>query len=280
MLSLYILLSVVIISLISLVGALTLSLSKSFLHKILYVLVGLAAGALFGDAFLHLIPEAFEHAGESAMIPIIVIAGILTFFVLEKFLHWHHHHHLEDGEECHEAENIGSESGKIKPLGILVLTSDSIHNLVDGIIIAASFFISVEVGIATTIAVALHEIPQEIADFGLLVHSGMSRVKALVWNFITALFAVLGAGITILFGVFLEPFVFHAGAFAAGAFIYIAGSDLVPEIHKTRNIKNSFIQFVSILVGIAIMFSLVFLEGEHGDEGEWHLEESLELGIH
>lgn len=268
MLTFYILLSVFAVSLISLFGALTLSFQKEFLQKILFVLVGLAAGALFGDAFLHLIPEAFEHVENWVIISLLVLAGILTFFVLEKFLHWHHHHGVESVEECHTLEQMENYKGKIKPLGVLVLTSDSVHNLVDGVIIAASFFISIEVGIATAIAVALHEIPQEIADFGLLVHSGMSRLKALTWNFATALFAVLGASLTILFGVFLESYIFHIGAFAAGAFIYIAGSDLVPEIHKTRNLKKSAIQFASIIVGILIMLSLVALEEGHHDEEE------------
>lgn len=264
----YILLSVFAISLISLVGLVTLSWKKEFLQKILFVLVGLAAGALFGDAFIHLIPEAFEHVENWIIISLLVLAGILTFFALEKFLRWHHHHHIEMEDECHALGEVGDQTGKIKPLGVLILTSDAIHNLVDGVIIAASFFISIEVGIATAIAVALHEIPQEIADFGLLIHSGMKRVQALTWNFATALFAVLGAGLTILVGAVLEEYVFHIGAFAAGAFIYIAGSDLVPEIHKTRNLKKSSIQFLSIIVGIVIMLSLVALEGEHNDEIE------------
>ncbi len=264
----YIIFSVFIISLISLVGALTLSWKKEFLQRALFVLVGLAAGALFGDAFLHLIPEAFEHTDRLTLVSLLIIAGFLAFFILEKFLHWHHHHGIEDSETCLVSEELKNSGGRIKPLGVLILTSDSIHNLVDGVIIAASFFISIEVGIATTIAVALHEIPQEIADFGLLVHSGMSRLKALIWNFATALFAVLGAAMTIALGSVLEGYVFFIGAFAAGAFIYIAGSDLVPEIQKTRNPKKSAIQFVSILVGIAIMLSLVALEDEHNDELE------------
>lgn len=261
----YILFSVFIVSLISLIGALTLSWKKEFLQKALFVLVGLAAGALFGDAFIHLIPEAFEHADSWTLISLLIIAGFLAFFILEKFLHWHHHHGVE-GEECLVSGELKNPDGKIKPLGVLVLTSDSIHNLVDGVIIAASFFISIEVGIATAIAVAIHEIPQEIADFGLLVHSGMSRLKALIWNFATALFAVLGAVMTIALGSILEGYVFYIGAFAAGAFIYIAGSDLVPEIQKTHNLKKSAIQFISILVGVAIMLTLLAFEVEHEEE--------------
>lgn len=266
MIYLYIFLSVFAVSLISLIGLIALSLKKDFLQKTLFIFVGLAAGALFGDGFIHLIPEAFENTSNPIIISLVILSGILTFFILEKFLHWHHFHNIEKEDEVEALAEEYAERGRIKPLGILVLTSDAIHNLIDGVIIAASFFISVEIGIATTIAVMLHEIPQEAADFALLIHSGMKRTQALAWNFASALFAVLGAGFTILAGAFLEPFVFHVGAFAAGAFIYIAGSDLVPEIHKTRDVKKSAIQIVSIAVGILFMLSLTALESDEASQ--------------
>ncbi|MEK7552329.1 MAG: ZIP family metal transporter [Patescibacteria group bacterium] len=257
MLSLYILLSVFGISLISLIGIFALSFKAEFLQKALFIFVGLAAGAFFGNAFLHLIPESFEAVENAEIISLFVIGGILIFFVLEKFLHWHHHHAGgEEVEEGHALEMVDLPSKKIKPLGFLILISDSIHNFVDGVVIAASFGISVEVGIATTIAIALHEIPQEVADFALLLHSGMSKAKALWFNFASALFAVLGAGVAILASNFISgvnPFI---AAFAAGAFIYIAGSDLVPELHKTHSAKKSLIQFISIIVGVLLMFFL------------------------
>jgi len=257
MLSLYILLSVFGISLISLVGIFALSFKTDFLEKMLFIFVGLAAGAFFGNAFLHLIPESFRAVENTINVSLAVIVGILIFFILEKFLHWHHHHAgTEDAEESHAHEMVDLPSKKIKPLGFLILISDSIHNFVDGVVIAASFSISVEVGIATTIAIALHEIPQEVADFALLLHSGMSKAKALWFNFASALFAVLGAGVAIVASNFvsgINPFI---AAFAAGAFIYIAGSDLVPELHKTNNAKKSLIQFIAIIVGIALMFFL------------------------
>lgn len=263
----YIFSSVLVVSLVSLIGAFTLSFNKDFLQKVLFAFVGLAAGALFGDAFIHLLPEAFEHVDNSVLISVLALSGIIIFFMLEKFLLWHHHHmhSLEDGEleaEEHifEQNKLLNQGKKIKPLGVLVLTSDAIHNLVDGIVIATSFLISIEVGIATTIAVILHEVPQEIADFALLVHSGMSKSKALVWNFTTAIFAILGAFLVVLMGSFLEGYTAHIGAFAAGAFIYVAGSDLVPEIHKTRDFKKSTIQFVSIIIGVLVMLLLTVLE--------------------
>jgi len=259
MITIYILISVFFISLISLIGIFVLSFKTDFLQKILFVFVGLAVGAFFGNAFLHLIPEAFEAVENTAFISLFVILGIMVFFALEKFLHWHHHH-----GDAEEAEEIGAlnqnqidvSSKRIKPLGFLVLISDSIHNFLDGVVIAASFGISIEIGIATTIAIALHEIPQEVADFALLIHSGMSKAKALLFNFASALFAIVGAIVAILASNFfagINPFI---AAFAAGAFIYIAGSDLVPELHKTHNAKKSLIQFIFILIGVALMFFL------------------------
>ena len=175
--------------------------------------------------------------------------------------------------------HLDTSEGKVKPLGYLVLVSDTVHNFIDGLIIAAGFMISVEVGIATTLAVILHEIPQEIADFSLLLHSGIKKGKALFLNFVTALSAILGALTFIWFEGRIENFAPMLGAFAAGAFLYIAGSDLVPEIHKTRDVKKSAIQFISILVGVSIMFSLVLFEGEeHGHGGaDQHVSETQVL---
>jgi zinc and cadmium transporter len=250
----YILLSVFIVSLVSLVGVFTLSFKETFLKRILFVLVGLAVGAFLGGAFLHLIPESLEAVGDAHKVSLYVLAGILLFFILEKFLHWHHSHG-DSGEDVHTQEEVVS-NHRITPLGYLVLSSDALHNFLDGLIIAASFLVGVEVGVATTIAIILHEIPQEIADFGLLLHSGFSKAKALLFNFISALFAVLGAVLAIIAGSFFEHISPFVAAFAAGAFIYIAGSDLVPEIHKTRSPRKSLIQFVSIVLGIVIMLLL------------------------
>lgn len=244
--------SVVIVSLISLIGIVALSLRKDFLQKSIFLIVSLAIGALFGDALIHLIPEAFEKIKNPAFVSLLIISGILSFLALEKFLRWHHDH-------GHSAP-MEHGNNRIKPLGFLVLISDSIHNLVDGIIIGASYLISIEVGIATTVAIILHEIPQEISDFGLLIHSGFTKMKALAINFMTALSAIVGVGISFIFSGSSEVFVPAVLAFAAGGFIYIAGSDLVPEIHKTSDLKRSLLQFIAILVGIGLMFALLLFE--------------------
>lgn len=266
---LYIFLSVLLISLISLVGVVALALNKNVLDRVLFILISVAAGALFADAFVHLIPGSFAEVADSSLVSATILAGILIFFVLEKVLHWHHAHHLGEDNECDHCLTE-EENGHIKPLGFLVLSSDSIHNFVDGLIIAASYMVSIEVGIATTIAVALHEIPQEIGDFALMVHSGFSRLSALVFNFLSALFAILGAMVAVFIGSVTEEAVPFILAFAAGGFIYIAGSDLLPEMHKIKSIKKSLIQFTALLLGIVLMFSVESIVESYFPEGHGH----------
>lgn len=250
----YTLISVVGISLISLVGIFTLSLNERFLRRIIFILVALATGALFGDAFLHLIPEAIEEIGNVEHVFLAVIAGILTFFTLEKILQWNHaHHHRCDHGICPPED-------KKKPLGTLILFSDGLHNFIDGIIIAASFLISIEVGIASTIAILIHEIPQEIGDFGILIHSGFTRGQALLVNFLSASTAILGAVLTLIFSEIAGTFLTWILPFAAGIFIYIAGSDLVPELHKRKKIKSAVLELLGIIAGVAAMYLLLFLE--------------------
>lgn len=257
MIGIYAFASVILISLISLIGIFALSLRKGFLKRSVFALVGLAVGALFGDVFIHIIPEIFGEFSNTATASMFVLAGILIFFSLEKFLLWRHSHdaHQNCDEITGECPDI-----KIKPVGMLIFFSDSVHNLIDGIIIGVSYLISIEVGIATTIAVILHEIPQEISDFGILIHAGYSRAKALLVNFISALFAILGTAIAFMLQGSIEQFIPIVLALGAGGFIYIAGSDLVPELHKTSNIKNSVIQFLMILVGIGLMFLVAVFE--------------------
>lgn len=243
--------AVSIISVISLTGAATLSLNQKFMRKILFLLLSLAAGAMLGDAFIHLIPEAFEEVGDTTLVSLFVLGGILSFLIIEKFLHLHHSH----GRDEHELDHP-----KVHPIGRLAIVSDSIHNFVDGLAIGASFLVSPEIGIATTIAIALHEIPQEIGDFGLLIHAGLSRGSALMWNFISALTAFLGLGVAFLIADFSNSVAPLIAAFAAGNFIYIACSDLLPELHKTTSIRNSALQFLTIIVGLGAMVLLIGLE--------------------
>jgi zinc and cadmium transporter len=239
------------VSLVSLIGITTLSLKQDFLKRALFLLISLAAGALLGDAFIHLLPEAFEEASDPLTVSLLVLAGILTFFVLEKFLHWHHSH----GEDEFSAEHA-----RIHPVGHLVLVSDGVHNLVDGLAIGAAFLVSPEVGIATAIAIALHEIPQEIGDFGLLIHAGFSRTKALLLNFASALTAFLGLGLAFWLSSLGDSLAPLIAAFAAGNFIYIALADLVPELQKTKGGGRSVLQFVVIVIGLAAMVMLLGLE--------------------
>lgn len=248
--------AVLAVSLISLIGLATLSFKEGALRKVLFLLISLAAGALLGDAFIHLLPEAFAEADPVA-VSVFALAGILSFLMLEKFLHWHHSH----GEETEEGEHV-----RIHPLAHLVIVSDSVHNLVDGIAIGAAFLVSPEIGIATTIAIALHEIPQEIGDFGLLLHSGFSRSRALAMNFLSALTAFAGIGIAFWLAETHESLVPLIAAFAAGNFIYIALADLVPEIHKTRGGVRGIAQFIVILAGLGVMVGLTQVEAPHQEE--------------
>lgn len=243
----YSFLSVLTVSLVSLVGLFFLSLQNEVLKKYLCIFISLAIGALLGDAFIHLIPEAFEKISSPTTVSILVITGILIFFVMEKFLHWHHHG--EDTEETH-----------IHPVGKLILFTDGFHNLIDGIIIGTSFLVSIPIGIATTFAVFLHEIPQEVGDFAVLIHSGYSRKKALYLNFISALTAMLGLAIAIIFGSLAETFVNWVLPIAAGGFIYIAVADLIPELKETKKLNHIILQLASILLGIILMISLLFIE--------------------
>jgi zinc and cadmium transporter len=236
-----------VVSLVSLIGVFFLALKEDKLRKYISFFISLAIGALLGDAFIHIIPEAFESKLDINLSAILIILGIILFFIIEKFIHWHHHG--EDKEEDH-----------IHPVGKLVLFTDGFHNMIDGIIIGASFLVSIPLGIATTIAVILHEIPQEIGDFAVLIHSGYTKNKALLWNFISALASFLGLIIVFIFGNIIEGSIIWFMPVAAGGFIYIALADLIPELHKTNNIKHSIIQISIIMLGVLSMIALTLLE--------------------
>ena len=244
---LYALVSVFIVSLISIVGIFTLSIKAEKLNKILIYFVSFSAGALLADAFVHLLPSVVETSGFNLTISLSLLSGILIFFVLEKVIKWRHCHDTDCKEHVHS-------------FAYMNILGDAVHNFIDGLIIAASYIVSIPVGIATTMAVIFHEIPQEIGEFGLLLYGGFSKTKALLVNFLSALTAVLGtvAGL-LLAGVFsniqeiLVPI-------AAGGFIYIAGSDLIPEMHKETKLAKSLIQILVFLAGIAVMIALLALE--------------------
>ncbi len=244
---LYTIVSVMLVSLISFIGVVTLSMNAERLKQILIYLVSLSAGALFGDAFIHLLPEIVEETGWELTTSLSIMGGILTFFVLEKILHWHHYHLPHTKEQIH-------------PFAVMNLIGDGVHNFIDGLIIGASYLVSIPVGMATTIAVGVHEIPQEIGDFGVLLHGGFSKGKAVFYNFLSALMAFLGAIVSLVLNVLMGNVTTYLIPFAAGGFIYIAGSDLIPELHKEVKVKKSLIQFMAFIVGILVMFALLGLE--------------------
>lgn len=243
----YSLLAVIIVSLVSLIGVVSLAFKDEYVKKYIGLFISLAIGALLGDAFIHIIPESFEKLRDPNITSLLIISGLMIFFLLEKLIHWHHHG--EDKEEEH-----------VHPVGKLVLFSDGIHNLIDGIIIGVSFIVSIPLGFATTLAVILHEIPQEIGDFAVLLHAGYSKQKALLYNFISALFAVLGVLIVFILGDVIENYILWFLPIAAGGFIYVALADLIPELHKHTGRTNLILQIGSLTLGVLLMLSLTLLE--------------------
>lgn len=243
----YSLTSVLIVSLISLVGIFTLSIKTEKLKRILIYFVAFSAGALLADAFFHLLPSVIKENGFSVEISFSLLAGILLFFILEKIIHWYHCHLPITKEHKH-------------PFTYMNIFGDALHNFIDGLIIASSYILSIPVGIATTLAVIFHEIPHEMGEFGLLVYGGFSRRKALFVNFLSALTSILGALIGLWLGGYIPGMEIVLVPVAAGGFIYIAASDLIPEMHKETALSRSMIQILCFIIGILIMLALLFLE--------------------
>jgi zinc and cadmium transporter len=240
--------SVIAISAISLTGVLVLWLKDKQLEKILLYLVSFSVGGLFGDAFIHLIPEAIEESGFGTSVSLLILLGIIFSFIMEKFLQWRHCHIPTSSEHPHS-------------FAYMNLFGDAVHNLIDGLIVGGSYLVSVPIGISTTLAVVFHEIPQEFGDFGVLIHGGFKKRKAVWFNFLTALTAILGAVIALVVGATLVGFIPLLIPFAAGNFIYIAGSDLIPELRKDEpDLKKATLQVVSITLGVAVMLLVLLLE--------------------
>ena len=219
---------------------------EKLLQKILLFLVSLSAGALMGGAFIHLLPEAQEKYRDGNMFLIVLLSFIFFFFV-EKLLHWRH---------CHKGKC------EIHTFGYINLFGDAVHNFIDGLVIAATFLTDIKLGIATSLVVFLHEIPQEIGDFGVLLYSGFGRKKAIISNFLVALTAVLGGLIGYFLSFSIDRFTTYLLPFTAGGFIYIAASDLMPEIRKETNLKKSLVSFAVFIVGILLMFLVKFIGHE------------------
>jgi zinc and cadmium transporter len=231
-----ILASVMSISLIAFIGVLFVGLNEKILKRLLMAMVSFASGTLLGGALIHLLPEAVEM--DHTITPFhYAILGVVVFFAMEKFLYWRH---------CHEGEC------PVHMFVYLNLFGDGLHNFIDGMIIAATYLISIDLGFATTLAVGFHEIPQEIGDFGVLIYGGFSKRKALAYNFVSAVTAILGALAT-YFLAYLQTIENLLVPFAAGGFIYIAAADLIPELHKRFRVRDSVVQLVAIMLGIGLM---------------------------
>lgn len=245
------LLSVVVVSLVSLIGLATLALDIRRTRRLATLLVSFAVGALLGDAFIHLIPEAF--AGESGTLrpSLLVLAGMMLFFLVEKLLRHRHGalHHPDDVEQ------------RRPELATINIVGDAIHNFIDGMMIAASYLASPTLGISTTIAVLLHEVPQEFGDFGILVHSGMGVRRAALVNLGSASLAVAGAVIALVAGTLVGSTVVELLLpVTAGGFVYIAAADLIPELQRDRSARGLVVQAGLILLGICVMSLLSVTE--------------------
>jgi zinc and cadmium transporter len=225
---------------LALVGIVTVSMKEATLKRLLLPLVALSAGSLLGGAFFHMIPEAIEKTGAELTVYIYVVAGFSFFLLLEQFLHWHHCH--RDETDCK------------RPLTYLILIGDGIHNFIGGIAVAGTFLIDIRLGISTWLAAAAHEVPQEIGDFGVLVHGGWSRKKALLLNGLSASSFLLGG--LLAYSLSFSSWIYNLIPFAAGNFIYIGASDLIPEVNKHHSLYKNILHFICFGIGISILLGL------------------------
>lgn len=241
----YALLSTLIVSAISLIGISLFALKSDRFQKILLLLISFSVGALFGNAFFHLIPESYIHIENVKLTSWLILGGFLLFFIIEQLLHIH--------QTDHSPNSI-----QVKPFGYLSLYADGIHNFTDGILIGASWMFSPELGLATTTTVILHEIPQEISDFGILLKAGFTKKKALLYNFIVATSAILGTILALWLGHKVEHFSIYVLPIASGGFVYLAGTSLLPEVLKStkRNSWMYYSLFVVLGLGLMCYFSL------------------------
>jgi len=238
--------SLFLVSLVSLIGIVAIKVKHTTLDKWVEALVAFAIGALIGDVFIHLLPEIAQE-GITPEISFSILAGIVVFFLLEKVIHWQHCHHTNHGKTCHRFTYMS-------------LMGDLVHNFIDGIIMAGAFMANPIIGFSTTIAVVLHEVPQEMGDYAVLIKGGFSQKKALAYNFLSSLTSFAGAILTIIFSTIIAGLTPLLMAFAAGSFLYIAGTDLFPELHREFSVKKAIIQLFFILLGIGIM-SLLLIVG-------------------
>jgi zinc and cadmium transporter len=244
----YTLISVAAVSLLSLVGIVFLLAEPARLQRMLLVLISFAVGGLTGDAFIHLIPEAFRKLGLELSTSLLILLGLVIFFAVERLIRW---------RQCQHAPH----THHVHPVAALNIIGDGVHNFLDGAVIGASYLVSFPIGLTTTLAVVLHEIAQEIGDFGILVHAGFTIKRALLFNLLSALTAFLGALLALLVGPHVHVFSTAMLPITAGGFLYIAGSDLIPQIQEACESAGAVLaHFCSIILGMGLMALLVLLE--------------------
>jgi zinc and cadmium transporter len=245
-----IIIATITVSFFSLTGMISLSLKEETLHKVLFFLVAFSAGSILGAAFFDLLPESLELVSGSIVF-VYISLGFTLFFILERFIHWYHGH----GHES-DLSVTTKDKKSVKDFAYLNVIGDAIHNFIDGMIIAASFIAGFSIGIATTIAVIFHELPQEMGDYGILVYAGLKQKKALLINSISALTVVFGGVFTIIFIRVVETLSGFLIAFSAGSFIYLAASELIPELHEEESFKKSAIQLLIFILGMTLIWIL------------------------
>lgn len=219
-------------------------------------LISYAIGALLGAVFLEILPHGLEH-GDPHSLTFTILVGILVFFVLEKLVLWRHCHH--DRCEAHEPQPAGHDHGRS---GLLILIGDTFHNFVDGILIAAAFMENTQLGIVTALAIIAHEIPQEVGDYLILLHSGYSRAKALAFNLLSSLATLVGALLAYFALSHLQDWIPTLLGLAAASMIYVAVADLIPGLHKRPEIRATIQQVVLIALGVSTIALVQLLAGD------------------
>ena len=268
-------LMIFIIGSFSLIGLFMISIREKTLDNILFILVAFATGTILASALFDLIPESIHHLEElnssgagiaENLVFVFIIFGFVIFFVIERFIYWFHGHaHEKDNKlVCYtglgESENYSlSQSSGVKSFALLNLIGDGLHNFLDGIIIMVAFLSGTKSGIIITLAVVFHEFPQEIGDFGILLYGGFSKKKALFFNFLSGMIALLGGLTAFILSDNVEIFNLFFLAFSGGGFLYIASTELMPELIKEKDLKKSIIQALIFLCGIILIISLVTL---------------------
>ncbi len=268
-------LMIFIIGCLSLIGLFMISMKENTLDKILFILVAFATGTILATALFDLIPESLHHLEElnaegvgvaESLLFTFVITGFVIFFIIERFIYWFHGHAHQKEEKfvCYDSITVGNDialtrGSNIKNFALLNLIGDGLHNFLDGIIIIVAFLSGIRNGVIVTLAVLFHELPQEIGDFGILVYGGFTKKRALLFNFLSAMIALLGGLLALILSDTIEIFNLFFLAFSGGGFLYIATTELMPELLKEKNLKKSIIQASIFICGVILIMLLVVL---------------------